>query len=569
MKSKSLRALACLALLLGALMLFRPALAHEGHSHGDEPPPPAAAAPRAEAHSDLFELVAVRGTDGRLWIYLDRHASNDPVDGATVGVTVDGQEVAVERAGEAVYVASSPALATAGLLNLVFTITAGEDMDLLPATLEVPAAIAGVVAPPGLAEQAVALVRSPLALGFAGVALLLGILLGRLSAPRRLPPMVEEEAASAPVAASAKHGPTLLPKRAAALVPALLLAALLLPALPAAAQPMDAPRRQPDGSVFVPKPTQRLLGVRTTMAESAEAPVAVQIVGQVVADPNASGRVQSSQAGRIEPPEGGFPALGSRVERGQVLAWIIPVLGAQERSGVQANLADLDAQIAIAQARVQRLSGLAGSVSAREISEARAELEGLRQRRTAVEGGLNGREAVRASASGVLSVVNAVAGQIVDAREPLFEVVDPGRLWVEGVAFDAALVAEIAGASAVTAGGQPLSLSFIGRGLTLRQQAIPLQFRIEQVPPGLSVGTPVTVTVQTPRRARGIVLPSEAVVRSPEGSQVVFEMPGAERFVPRPVRVQPLDGRTVLVTAGLDRGARVVTQAAGLIAQVR
>jgi multidrug efflux pump subunit AcrA (membrane-fusion protein) len=112
-------------------------------------------------------------------------------------------------------------------------------------------------------------------------------------------------------------------------------------------------------------------------------------------------------------------------------------------------------------------------------------------------------------------------------------------------------------------------LSFIGRGLALRQQAIPLQFRIEEVPPGLSVGTPVTVTMQTPRRAGGVVLPADAVVRSAEGSQIVFEMPGAERFVPRPVRVQPLDGRNVLVTAGLDPGIRVVTQAASLVAQVR
>ena len=167
------------------------------------------------------------------------------------------------------------------------------------------------------------------------------------------------------------------------------------------------------------------------------------------------------------------------------------------------------------------------------------------------------------------SVIGAVNGQIVDAREVLFEVVDPDRLWVDAVAFDAAAVAEVSGADAVTAAGQSLPLTFVGRGLSLRQQALPLQFRITAPPPGLSVGMPVTVTVQTPRRAGGIVLPAEAVVRSADGPQVVFEMPGAERFVPRPVRVQPLDGRHVLVTAGLERGARVVTEAASLIAQVR
>lgn len=569
--SKAMRAL-LLSLLISSAA--GSALAHEGHAHGDEAPPPATAAPRAETHSDLFELVAVLGPDARLWIYLERHATNEPLDGATITVAVDGQEVQAARSGEATYVATSPALAVGGSRNLLFSVTAGEEMDLLPATLEVPSVAAPAHANTGIGNTLAALVREPFAWGGALAFLLLGVLLGRLAAPRPIPPMVQEDV---PLPARveehpARRGPVPLPKRAAA-APATLSAVLLLmlslSALPALAQPMDAPRRQPDGSVFVPKPTQRLLGVRTAMTERAEAPVAVQIVGQVTPDPNASGRVQAPQGGRIEAPEGGFPTLGSPVQRDQVLAWIVPVLGAQERSSVQASLAELDAQIAIAQSRVQRLSGLAGSVSAREISEARAELDGLRQRRAAVGSGLNGREPVRAPASGVLSVVNAVAGSIVDAREQLFEVVDPARLWVEAVAFDPALVAEVTGAAAVTTAGQPLRLSFVGRGLALRQQAIPLQFRIDEVPPGLAVGTPVTVTVQTPRRAGGIVLPADAVVRSAEGSQIVFEMPGAERFVPRPVRVQPLDGSRILVTAGLERGTRVVTQAAGLIAQVR
>jgi multidrug efflux pump subunit AcrA (membrane-fusion protein) len=79
----------------------------------------------------------------------------------------------------------------------------------------------------------------------------------------------------------------------------------------------------------------------------------------------------------------------------------------------------------------------------------------------------------------------------------------------------------------------------------------------------------VTVIVQTPRRSGGIVLPSSAVIRSAEGPPIIFEMSSAERFVPRQVRVQPLDGRNVLVVAGVERSARIVTEAASLVAQVR
>lgn len=558
------------AAVLALLVAAPGALAHPGH--GDEPPPPANAAPRAIAHSDIFDLVGVLGPDARLWLYLDRYASAEPVDNAEITATIDGQPVPIVRGGEATYVVSHPLLGQAGLRSFIFTVTAGSDMDLLPFDIEVPAVATVTSAAPGWRETAMRAVQEPVVWAGGLALLLLGVLLGRVAAPRSLPPIVAADAvapkprAEPVVEASHKTSAGVVPARAAA---APMVLALALMALPALAQPLDQPRRQPDGSVFVPKPTQRLLGVRATIVDRADAPVALQLVGQVIADPNASGRVQAPQAGRVEAPEGGFPALGSRVERGQTLAYVVPVLGAQERSAVQASLAELDSQIGIAQQRTQRLAGLAGSVSTREITEARAELDGLRARRAAVAEGLNGRLAVQATASGFISVAAALGGQIVDAREPLFEIVEPTRLWVEAVAYDGGMVADIAGARAATSAGLTLDLAFIGRGLALRQQAVPLQFRIVNASPGLSVGTPVTVTVQTNRRAAGIVLPGEAVIRSAEGPPIVFEMTTAERFVPRPVRVQPLDGRNVLVVAGLDAGKRVVTEAASLIAQIR
>lgn len=558
-------------LLLAALLAapgFGPAFSHEGHSHGDEPAPPAAAAPRAEAHSELFEIVAVLGPDRRLWLYLDRHATSEPIDAATVQVALDGADIgSATRAGEAVYVLAHPALDRAGQRNLVFTITAGEDMDLLPATLEVPSEAITASTLPVSSELLAIAMREPY-LWAAGLLLLLfGVAIGRAAAPRPLPPLV---VADPPVTDMRHHAPPSgapVAERVAA-APAMLALVLFLPVL-AVAQPLDTPRRQPDGSIFVPKPSQRLLGLRTSTAEPGDASVSIRLAGQVMADPNASGRVQASDAGRIEPPDAGFPALGQRVERGEVLGFVVPIMAAQDRVGVRASIAELDALIVIGEARLRRLTALAGTVAAREITDARADLEGLRQRRAANLPAVTGREPILAPSAGLISVVRVSAGQVIQAQEPLFDIVDPARLWVEAIAFDPTAVAEVSGASAVTAGGQALRLGFVGRGMTLRQQGLPLHFRIEGSAPGLAVGQPVTVLVGTPHRAAGIVLPAEAVVRNPEGGQVVYEMPSAERFLPRPVRVQPLDGQRVLVTAGLERGARVVTSGAGLIAQVR
>ena len=50
---------------------------------------------------------------------------------------------------------------------------------------------------------------------------------------------------------------------------------------------------------------------------------------------------------------------------------------------------------------------------------------------------------------------------------------------------------------------------------------------------------------------------------------MVFEKASAERFIQRPVRVEPLDGTRVVVLSGIDSGRLVVSEGAGLIAQVR
>src|SRR5436190_1422281 len=72
------------ALLLG-LIPFTVA-AHEGHDHNATTPKLSVpAAPRAEASSDLFELVAI-SRNGELTIYLDRFASNEPVPDAVISV---------------------------------------------------------------------------------------------------------------------------------------------------------------------------------------------------------------------------------------------------------------------------------------------------------------------------------------------------------------------------------------------------------------------------------------------------------------------------------------------------
>lgn len=336
-----------------------------------------------------------------------------------------------------------------------------------------------------------------------------------------------------------------------------------------AAPAANGPQRQPDGSVFLPKPAQRQLGVRTVVTEAAELPRTVELGAKVLMDPNAGGKVQALNAGRIEPGPRGLPNPGQAVRKGEVLAYVLPSAAPIERSNQAAQLAELRAAKALADKRIARLQALADTVPRKEIEAVESEAASLAARIAAVGGGLSTREALRAPVAGVIASAHVVAGQVVDARELIFEIVDPSRLRIEALAFDAALVSNI-GAATMAVGDKRVPLVFIGASRSLREQALPLAFRaqgaaLEQ----LAVGQPVRVFVQTKDTVKGLSVPVASLMKNPANQTVVWVKTAPERFEPRAVTTEPLDGVNAAVTSGLQAGDRVATRGATLINQVR
>jgi membrane fusion protein, heavy metal efflux system len=359
---------------------------------------------------------------------------------------------------------------------------------------------------------------------------------------------------------------------------AALAAALMAPAIAgpghdhgdaASAPSANGLQRQPDGSVFLPKPAQRQLGVRTLRSEEVELPRSFELNGRVVMDPNAGGKVQPLNAGRIEPGPRGLPNPGQAVRKGDVLAFVVSSAAPIERSNQAAQLAELRAAQSLAGQRVARLKELADTVPRKDIEAAESEAQSLAGRIAALNSGVAPREALLAPVSGVIASANAVAGQVVDARELLFEIVDPARLRIEALAFDAAIAADIGGAS-IAVGTERVPLSFIGAARSLREQSLPLIFRAQgQLLAALAVGQPVRVFVQSKAKVKGIAVPVASLMRNPANQTIVWVKTTPERFEPRVVTTAPLDGVTVAVTSGLQAGDRVATQGATLINQVR
>lgn len=329
--------------------------------------------------------------------------------------------------------------------------------------------------------------------------------------------------------------------------------------------------RLPDGSVNVPAQAQRRLEIRTDMPGLSKAAATLELPARVVADPNASGRVQTVVGGRVEGGPKGLPFAGQPVRKGDVLAYVVHHAEPMALANQRAQLSEVRGNRTIAEQRVQRLKGLEGSVPRKEIDAAVAELEALKARERAIGTGIGAREALMAPVSGTIARADVVAGQVVESKDILFEVVDPARFLVEATTSDHALAQKV-GVSGIR-GVEGVQLDLLGAAQSLRDGVLPLTFRprmnVRGQPLPMALGQPVTVLVTLTETVLGFVLPAQAITRNPANEPVVWIKAGAERYIPQPVRFQALDTSRVVVTHGLGTDNRVVVQGAALIAQIR
>jgi hypothetical protein len=329
----------------------------------------------------------------------------------------------------------------------------------------------------------------------------------------------------------------------------------------------DVAQRFADGAIFVPKTTQRILAIRTLFTEVRTFAGTVELPARVISDPSAAGYVQASVAGRLTPPPGGFPRLGTRVAAGDVLALVQPAIGAADVTTQQQQSRELDQQISIVERRLERFRQIQTVIARSQIEDAELELQGLRARRANLERAQREPEKLIAPVSGVIAAVQAIAGQIAEPNAIIFQIVDPSRFWVEALSFEAHSIN--GSANGRFGDGRTVPLSYRGSGLADRNQAIPIQFSVEREARGLRAGQLLTVLASTSDERAGIAVPRTSVLRGPNGQSIVYEHSNAERFLPREVRVEPLDGNQVLIVSGIEAGKRIVTQGAELLNQIR
>ena len=545
-------------------------MAHEGHDHGPPPGGGLPPSPRIVATSERYQFVGI--VEGQvLVIYLDRAADNAPVTTAKIEVAIDGTSLQADVQKNGTYEVTSALLKSPGSHEVLVTLFEGDVSDLLVGAIAIPAGDQVETGQPNLLTRLLGTIARVTALSVpapgdarnkdatlratalpAIVVLAAGLMLG-LALPRRRVIFVVVGIAAMVLAASAfaheghDHGPD------------------------AKGAEGNAPSRRADGAIFLPKPSQRLLDVRTRRLEATTQRRSARLTGRIVANPNFSGVVQSTIQGRYQAPPAGVPTLGLRVSVGDLLGRVAPSFASIDASDMTQKLGEIDQQIAVTRAKLARLDPLlkSNAVARGTVEETEIQLNGFVRRRDELLASRVQAEELRSPVDGVIAAVRVVSGQVISQTDQVFQIVNPSELFVEGLIFDQIDPDAIVEAEAATTSGETLKLSYVGRSRALQQQYALIQFKVTGAGRSLNVGMPVTIIARTGEPVTGLFLPRAAVTQAPNGQPVVFVHKEPELFAPTAVRSEVFDAHSVLVSGGIKAGDQIVVENAPLINQVR
>ena len=334
----------------------------------------------------------------------------------------------------------------------------------------------------------------------------------------------------------------------------------------------EKPKMNPDGTIFLPIATQRAFSIRTVIGEITSAPIGIELPGRVVVNPSSSILVQASYPGVLEKVGGRFPYVGQEVSRGELLAKLRPINNHLAEAQIREKITELSNHVELAKKRMAMLEEVVYiRYRVNKIEEIRTEIQGLIRRVSVLEDSLTKSYDLRAQTDGVISEIGVMAGQHVEDGTTLFRIIDPTMLWVEASGYQPGLQKSIQGATALTLEGESISLKFVGGGLALSNQAIPLLFEVVGTEiTDLAIDNPVTVFVQTEENSvRGIKVPRSSIARSTDGAALLWSKISSEEFLQHRVSVTPIDAEHVLVVGEIALNPRIVSEGVGLLAQIR
>jgi len=302
--------------------------------------------------------------------------------------------------------------------------------------------------------------------------------------------------------------------------------------------------------------------------------------------PRTGGEVEliAPVAGRIA-VSGAIPSVGTPVQKGQVLARIIP------RTATPADYATLEsareeakAALGLAQRDRERAERLlaAGAVPSKRLDEAKAaeataqaKFEAAQMRlkqyesSRSADGDAPGESQflLRAPIAGVVAAAHGTPGANVEQGETLFRIVATDLVYVVASVPEAEgwRLRQLAGGELELPGeAKPLPLGrvvSVGRVVDPQARTLPVIFEEHNSDGRLVIGQSDFVRLFTSATAKAPAVPESALVDD-GGRAVAFVQVAGESFARRPVQLGNRQGGYVHVLEGIEPGERVVTRGA-------
>ena len=318
--------------------------------------------------------------------------------------------------------------------------------------------------------------------------------------------------------------------------------------------------------VLLPKESQFLFEVRTSLASFSTTYSRATLYGTVSAAAGGEGRIVVPQAGRIVSLAA---RVGLPVRAGQTLAVIEQTLDATQQIGLSTERANAQAELRAAEKDYARLKAIEDIAARKDVVAAELRLRQARQNAAILNGQARQRRvSITSPISGTVDVFSLAVGQQVSAGDELFRVLNPGKLRVQAQVFAQDLEKITPGAQFRVEGlqgqaGAPARLVLFSNVVNPVNQARQLVLELDDAAGnGYRAGQAVNVQVvgQSSGGKPQLVVPTAAVTDL-NGKPVVFVHTEPEHFRIRYVQPGAANGQqTVLAQGDVNENDRVVTQ---------
>lgn len=281
-----------------------------------------------------------------------------------------------------------------------------------------------------------------------------------------------------------------------------------------------------------------------------------------------------------------FPRVGMAVQKGQVLAYLVPRLGgetdvasldlAAQKARLTAQFASRDREHLESLFKQEAVPEKRVIASRRDENIALAELASAERRvgqyRNGSQGLTGAGVAIHAPITGTIAEVSVAMGGFVNEGVPIFHIANTDRLWLE------VRVAE----SDIGRIGQPTGAAFrvdgfdqefeiierkggrvvgFGNAIDLVTRTAPLLFEFPNPDKRLRIGMAARANVFAGKLIDVVAVPASAVIDD-NGQPVVYVQRTGEAFERRPVQLGLRDGDWIEVKSGVAAGERVVSNGA-------